>query len=502
MHTAFSVLAMILGLTVCGTASVRADCSGTRAVLWLHVPKDVLEELLNRAVPERMEGRQTYNALMLFGEHIRWSMERGPITLVTGAHLIQARTTVTGSVKVKGRSLIGTDFSAGPNLTIDVALSMRPWLVEGWRVYPNAKASAWVNDAKMKILGIEVSVKGQSQQALDKYLAHMEEQINTRFADGRFVRKEVERIWKGMHRVDRVAIERLPGSPPAWFVARPTRIGATNLRLNEDGLGFGVSVFAKTDLVIGNKPPPSVQPLPPLEIDDDLPEGNIIELALPIFVDWKTANDLIAAHLEEPFVHVSDYSRLVVTSARLSSDSGESLVATVMAKVEPKGWIGWILYYIQRFLGAIGLDTEYMSIYVDHEIAVSAKPVLSEDGRHIALRDARLMPRSAHLRETLAADYYGLTEESLRKFVEKHAVVALDERLAEAERMAREKIGELTGKLGDRGLDLNVEIRPATRIASVSARPEGLIARFCAAAKIDAKILREHFIRYNRQDFD
>lgn len=496
MYPAISVLAMILGVTfcvavtVCVAASARADdCSGTRAVLWLHVPKDVLEDLLNRAVPERMEGRQTYNALMLFGEHIRWSMERGPITLVTRAHLIQARTTVTGSVKVKGRSLIGTDFSAGPDLTIDVALSMQPWLVDGWRVYPNARASARVNEAKMKILGIEVSVKGQSQQALDKYLVHMEEQINTRFADGRFVRKEAERIWKGMHRVDRVSIEQLPGSPPAWFVARPTRIGATNLRLNEDGLYFGVSVFAETDLVIGNKPTRTAQPLPPLEIDDDLPDGNI-ELALPIFVDWKTANGLIAAHLEEPFVYVSDYSRLEVTSASLSSGSGESLVATVMAKVEPKGWIGWILYYIQRFLGAIGLDTEYMSIYVDREIAVSAKPVLLEDGRHIAIRDARLMPRSAHLLETLAADYYGLTEESLRKYVEKHAVVALDVRLAEAERMAREKIGELTGKLGDRGLDLNVEIRPATRIASVSARPEGLIARFCAAADIDAKILR------------
>ena len=189
MYAAISVLVVILGATVCGAASARTDCGETRVVLWLHVPRDALEDLLNREVPERMEGREAYRNLLLLGEHIRWSMDRSPISLATGKNLIHARTTVTGSVKIKGRSLIGTDFSAGPDFTVDAELSLKPRLVRGdWRLFPNATAVARVNDAKMKILGIEVSVKRISQQALEKYLTRMVDRINARFAEGRILR--------------------------------------------------------------------------------------------------------------------------------------------------------------------------------------------------------------------------------------------------------------------------------------------------------------------------
>ncbi len=489
MYAAILVLAMTLGLTIGGATPARADCDGTRAVLWLHVPKDALEDLLNRELPERREGTEAFENRLLRGGNIRWSIDRAPMALVMRENLVRARTTLTGSVKITGKSPFGTDFSAGPDFSIDAALSLQPRLAADWRLFPNARASAQVIEAKMKVFGFDLNVGGLSQPILDSYLARMVERINAKLADGQFLRKEVERIWTSMHRVDRVSIEQLPGNPPAWFVARPTRIGATNLRLNEEGLAFGVSVFAETDFVIGDEPRQTLEPLPPLEIDDDLPDGSI-ELALPIFVDWNTANGLIAAHLEKPLVHEGDDSSLEVTAARLSSGAGESVVATVMAKVEPKGWIGWILYYVHRFLSVIGLDTGYLAIYMDHEIGISVRPVVSEDGRRITFRDARLMPQSAHLLKTLAADYYGLTDESLREYVEKHAVVSLDERLDEADTMVREKVDAFTGKLGVRGIDLNLEIRPVTRLASVSARPEGLVARFCAAADIDARILR------------
>lgn len=495
MYTAISVLALILGMTVSGAASARTDCGGTRAVLWLHVPKDALEDLLNRTVPEHMEGREGYRNLLLLGEHVRWSMRRSSISLATGKNSIHAIATVNGSVKIKGKSLIGTDFSAGPDFTIDTELSLRPRFVDYWRLFPNATASARVNEAKMKILGIEVNVTGISQQVLDKYLARMVDRVNARLADGLFLRKEVERIWKAMHRIDRISIGQLPGDPSVWFVSRPTRIKAASLRVNEEGLDVGVSIFADTDIVVGDQPPLTYQPLPPLEIDDDLPDGKI-ELALPIYADWKTLNGLIAAHLEKPVVHEGDDSLLEVTAVRLSYNHPEgSVVASVMTKVEPKGWIGWILYGIHRVLRAFGLDIGYLRIYEDRQIAISVRPVVSEDGRRIVFKDARLMPQSGQLMETLAADYYGLTEETVREYIEKHVILDLDEWFAEAEKMARKKVGEFTRKLGGRGLDLNVEIRPVTRFASVTARPEGLIARFCAAADIDAKLLRTDFTR-------
>ena len=492
MRTAISVLALVLGVLVCGSVGAQTDCSETRAVLWLHVPEDVLEDLLNRAVPEQMEGIEEYRALLLLGERIEWSMDRSSISLAMGENLIQARTTVTGSVKIKGRSLIGTDFSAGPDLTIDAELSLQPRLVGGWHLFPNATASARVNEAQMKILGFKVGVRKQAQRALDKFLARTVERINIRLADGQFLRKEVERIWNGMHRIDRVSIGQLPGDPQVWLVSRPTRIKATSLRVNEAGLDFGVSLFAETSFVVGDEPRLTTQQLPPLEIDDNLPDGEI-ELALPIYTAWNTLDDLIAAHLEKPVIHEGDDYRATVTGARLSNGPEDSVIAFVMAKVKPKGWIGWIFYFIHRISSAIGLDTEYLRIYTDHKIAVSARPVVSEDGRRIVFKDAGLMPQSAYLMKTLAAKRIRLTEESVREYVEKHVVLDLDEQLAEAEKMAREKIDEITGKLGDRGIDLNVEIRPVTRLASVSKRSGGLIARFCAATDLDAKILRFGF---------
>lgn len=492
MHTAISVLVLILGVMVCGAASAQTDCSGTRAVLWLHVPKDALEDLLNRAVPEHMEGIEEYKALLLLDEQIRWSMNRSSISLAMEENLIHARTTVGGSVKIKGKNLFGTDFSAGPDFTIDAELSLQPRLVGGWYLFPNATASARVNESKMKILGVDVSVTGISQQVLDGYLESMVERINATFEGGQFLRKEVQRLWHAMHRTDRISIGQLPGDLPAWFVSRPTGIKATSLRVNEQGLDIGVSVSAETDFVVGDQPRRTAQPLPPLEIDDDLPDGTI-ELTLPIYADWKTLNGLIETGLERPVVHEGEDYSLEIAAAGLSYEPEGSVVASIETKVEPKGWIGWFLYYIHRILRAFGLDIGYLRIYADHQIALSVRPKVSEDGRRIFFKDARLMPQSRPLMETLAADYYELTEESLREYVEKHVVVDLGERLVEAESMAREKVGQLTGKLGDRGLDLNVEIRPVTRLASVSARPEGLFATFCAAADVDARVLRIDF---------
>ena len=527
MHTAVFVLAMVLGVTtVSGTASAQADCGGTRAVLWLHVPKDALEELLNRAVPESMEGRKAFDTSLLRDEYVAWSMTRSPITLVTERDRLRAYTTIAGGVRVKGKvPLIGTDFSAGPDLTIDAALALQPVLDSDWRLHPNVSAHASVTRATARILGADVNVRTLSQEALDGYLARMEERVNERFADGLFLRKEAERIWNDMHRVDRISIEQLPGGVAAWFVARPTRIAATDLFVNEAGFDIGISVFAETDLVIGNEPKPAPRPLPPLEFDYDLPDGKI-ELDLPVFVDWKTANSLIAARLEEPVLYEGDYARLQITEAGLShgpgesalaslkANPGESAVAALKANPEesavaslkanpkesvlvsavvtagPKGFIGWVLYIIQRVLRALGLHADYFGNYGEHRIAISVRPEVSEDGRRIAFRDARLMPASAYLMETLAADYYGLTAESLRTAIESHLVLNLDERLADAETMAREKAGEFARKLGDRGLGLDVEIRPETRLASVSAIPEGLVARFCAAADVNAIVLR------------
>lgn len=484
-HSAVSILALISSLVVAWPAPGQTDCAGsTQAVLRLHVSKDALESLLNQEVPERMQGRERFDTRLLTGEYLAWSMVRSPITLVTENNRLSAKTTITGSVRVKGEiPLIGTDFSAGPDLMIDANLVLQPMLDSDWRLHPNVSAHAGVTHAIARILGFDVSVRTRSQEVLDRYLIRMEERVNNIVVNSKSLRGEVERVWKGMHRVDRIPIEELP----AWVLVRPTRIGATNPHMTEAGINLGVSVFAETDFVIGDEPQLTVQSLPPLEIVNELPDGRI-ELALPIYADWKTVNGLIATGLEEPILHEERYARLRITDAELSTGPEQSVLVSAVVVAEPRGWIGWILYFIQRVLSAACVHTDYFGNYGEHVVEMSVRPVVSEDGRSVVLKNARLMPRSSHLMETFAANYYGLTDETLRGFIEKHSVADMSVPLAEAEKIAQLEVDRLTRKLGEWGLNLDVEIQPVTRFSSVSTVEDGLIVRFCAAADTDAEI--------------
>ena len=488
MNPAISTLALIISLAVAWPVPAQTDCAGTRAVLQLRVTNNALEALLNREVPERMEGRSKFDTSLLRDEYLAWSMRRSPITLVTENNRLRANTTITGSVRVKGKvPVIGTDFSAGPDFTIDANLALQPVLNSVWRLHPNASVNARVTRATAKILGVDVSLRARTQEALDSYLNRMEEQINGRIANSPSLQREVERVWKGVHRVYRISNERLPADLSAWAVVRPARIAATNPRATEAGIDFGISVFGETDLVFGDEPQRTGQALPPLEIVEDLPDGRI-ELALPVYADWKTVNGLIATGLEKQEMYETSYSRLKVTDAELSSGPGESVLVSAAIVAEPKGFIGWILYFIQRVLGFVGIDTNFFGNYGRHLVEMSVRPEVSEDGRRVFLKNARLMPRSSHLMETLAVSYYGLTVETIGETVEKHVVADMSGPLAEAEKVAQVEVDRLARKLDGWGFKLNVEIQPVTRFASVSALEDGLIARFCAAADLNAEV--------------
>ena len=105
MNPAISTLALIFGLVIAWPvpAQTQTDCAGTRAVLQLRVSNDALEDLLNREVPERMEGRSKFDTSLLRDEYLTWSMRRSPITLVTENNRLRANTTITGSVRVRGK---------------------------------------------------------------------------------------------------------------------------------------------------------------------------------------------------------------------------------------------------------------------------------------------------------------------------------------------------------------------------------------------------------------
>ena len=269
----------------------------------------------------------------------------------------------------------------------------------------------------------------------------------------------------------------------------PTRIEATNLSTNNAGVDFGISVVAETKISFGDEPPRLHQEeLPPLEILDELPKGKI-ELALPIFSGWETLNGLIADSLaKNPVVHEGSSGRLALTNVQLAARPDESVLVSAAISVEPTGWTGRVLHRIQNGLQVVGLPFNLIEVLDNQLVEMSVKPIVSENGRVVVLKNAKLMPRSSELVKTVADTYSWLTNETIEELAERHAVADLSASLDEAEKNAQARVNELTEGLGEDGFSLSVEIQPVTRLSSVAVLPEGLAAKVCAAADTKAEI--------------
>ncbi len=483
MNSVTSSLVLFLSLIVSWPVFAQDDCSATSIVLPLRISTEILEDMLNRDIPRQMRGHEDINISGVKGERVEWSMRRSPINLAAGNNRLNANTTISGKVRVRGKVRPwGPNFSVGPDLKIGANLSIRPMLTNDWRLAPNAEASARVTSARINTPVGSISVRTQSQKAVNKLLRRTVDPINEKFGRDQSLRREGQKLWEDLHR-----IEKLSDEPPIWLVMRPTQIGATNLTINNDGVDFRIFAAAETNIRFGDEPRLTREELPQLQLLDEPPEGKI-ELALPIFSDWETLNGLIVDSLaKNPVVHEGNSARLTLTSIRLAPGPEESVMVSATIPVEPTGWTGRMLHRIQDGLQAVGLTVSLIEVWDNQIVEMSVKPILSEEGR-IALESVKLVPSSSNLVKTLAATYSWLTDETIEDVIERHAVADLSALLEEVEKDAQVRVNEFTREIGESGFSLSVKIQPVTRFSSVSVLPGGLIAKVCAAADIEAEI--------------
>ena len=489
MNLISSSLALFLSLIVSWPVFAQDGCSATNIVLPLRIPTKALEDMLNRDIPNQMSGREDINISGVKGERLWWTMSRSPLKLATNNDRLSAETTISGKVRVRGEIRpFGPDFSVGPNLEATASLSIGPVLKNDWSLDPNAEASAKVKkaDIEIPVLG-SISIRTQSQRAASKLMERTAERINEKFKKNEFLRKEGQKLWK-----DLPLPKRLSDKPPMWLVIKPTQIGATNLIINDNSVDFGISVSAETNLVL--EPPPIQEELPDqgelpsLEILDELPKEKI-ELALPIFSDWETLNDLMTDSLaKNPVGYEGSSGSLTFTNIEFEARPEESVLISAVISVEPTERIGRMLHSIRDGLRAVGLPFRWLAVEQNQTVKMSVKPAVSEDGKSIVLKNAKLMPDSSDLVKTLAGTYSWLTDETVEAVIERHAVADLSTRLAELEQKGQAIVNEFTEKLEESGFSLNVKIQPVTRFSFVEVHPEGLVAKVCAAADAKAEI--------------
>ena len=506
MNLVTPTLALFLSLIVSCPVFARDDCPDTNIVLRLRISTKTLQDTLNRDTPNQMSGREGIDISGVKGEHVWWSMSRSPINLTASNNRLRANTTISGKVRVRGKVRpFGPDFSVGPDLTVGANLSIRPVLESDWRLHPNIKASARVTSARIDTPVGSISVRTQSQRAVDKLMRRTVDRINEKFEKNASLRREGQKLWKKLHRVERLSEE-----PPIWLVMEPIQIKATNLSIKDDGVSikddgvsikddgvsikddgvnFRISVTVKTEINFGDKPPsPTQKELPPLEISDKLPEGKI-ELALPVFSDWETLNGLIADSLaKNPVVHEGSSGLLALTNVKLAAVPEESVLVSAAISAKPTEWVGRMLRSIQDGLQAVGLHFSLIKVLDNQIVEISVKPTISKNGKSIVLKSAKLMPDSSDLVKTLAGTYSWLTDETIEAVIERHAVADLSTRLAELEQKGQTIVNKFTEKLEESGFSLSVEIQPVTRFSFVEVHPEGLVAKVCAAADTKADI--------------
>ena len=256
--------------------------------------------------------------------------------------------------------------------------------------------------------------------------------------------------------------------------------------INDDGVKFKILVHTKTNLILGDKPHTQEKGLPQLKMLDKDPERGKIELSLPIFSDWDTLNALIVDSLNKhPVSYNESYAILKLSQFKLKAVPNELALVSAVISIEPTGIIKRMLLYFEEILQKIGWTVSLINIKKNEEFEITVKPIVSEDGTRVVLKNAKLTQDSSKTVEILARTYSELTNETIEKIIEEHAVIDLNTLLDEAENDAQKEINKFEKKLEESDISLKMEIQPITRISSVSVDMHGLVAKFCAVANID-----------------
>ena len=472
-----NALPLVLALMLCGQVHIvfaQDGCSTTNLTLPVQVSLQDLEGLLERELPRNMSGREGISISLVKDERLEWTMNRSPVRLSVDNGRLRASTTISGTVSVKGKVRpVGPKFSVSVDVSTVARLWMRPMLTAAWRLQPNVQANATVRRAEIDIPLGTISVRTQSQRAVNRLVERLESRLNERIGNDDSLAELGRKLWEISHRTLNVAAE-----PPTWIVLIPARVGATQVRIDDEGVGFEVFVAGRTAVVMGEEPTRyAAGDLPELHISEERSEGEI-ELAVPVFAEWETLDSAIANRVRaRPVVYEGRSGVLTVHEISVSGGEDGALLVSATVSLEPTGWI-------DRVLSFFGL-TESLKGQV---VEMSARPALSEDGRSVRLDGVDMTVSSSELLEAVSRTYSWLTDQTIENLVEHNAIVDLERQLEDAEAKAQSSLNEVTQGLRERGFAIDVDLRPVTRISSLVVEADGLRVNVCAGADINAQL--------------
>lgn len=479
----FTVCAMV------AAGAVSADQCQTPGQSFVSLPVQIaisdIQSKLNDMVAVEMSGRSNDPVPKpMINDVLTWTARRDVVRLrPLNTETLQLSTSVTGELRVKGTvqiirgdvgKLLGklnpTKFnvSQSARLSADAAVNTAPLLTSDWGVNPRASvASVRVTKAEATIAKIgNVSFRGQVQPEFQKLVNDAIAKLNQNLPRDDFLRTEVAKIWTDLHQVFMVESD-IRG----WVVVTPKEFVASQLLVDGENGSVHIVLGAclETFGVISNTEPgvPSVGPLPPLKLVDQVDDGRI-EANLPVGARWSTLTALANTELERnSFQWPADNSEYNVSLSSVTLEGRDD--GTVLATLNLSVATG---FFQRVFLGR--------SFTGDLTFAV--RPQL--DDTRFSVNDVRVTSESSSLLQGLS----WLAQGQLVALVEEKVRFDVGDVLSGSERAAADALKQLSVDLQSDGVQVSFG-EPSLSLSLADPNETGLMINANGLVSVFAQVL-------------
>ena len=306
-----------------------------------------------------------------------------------GAHGLEQRADIKGSVN----------------------LVARPTITTGWRLEPNLTAQINIAEANLRIAGVKLNGANEVKPLVDKEVKELTHALQAKLRNDPFIENAARREWAKMCRSIALgsANADLPG---LWLELRPTRAFAAQPRVDAYNVTLTLGIQADTRILPKETKPDCPFPAK-LDLVPPLDQGKVA-IGLPIDVPFEEISKLLDAQLKGKTFPDERNSpvELTVQSAAVAAAGERLLVSLLVTARERASWLG------------LGTDAI---------IYISGKPILDQGQQIVRLEDTALAVESDALFGLIGAGARSAIP-FLQAALEKNAVIDLKPGLANARR--------------------------------------------------------------------
>ncbi|MDY6904031.1 MAG: DUF4403 family protein [Thermodesulfobacteriota bacterium] len=306
----------------------------------LQVSEQDLMKALEQYVPKTYTDVDDDPTDLLVDDEIRYDLQRGAIDISIIDRGIHFSFPVSGVVRTQGKinlRVTKIPASAHANVAGRIYGDLRFEILPDWQVRPDLNFSVDFDEARIPVENLgSISLRTFLKTKLTEKIEKERYQLVHKIFDKNRIRREVEKAWKTMHRVEPVHDD-----PAIWARVTPVAIGLMPL-INSGSessvktLKIGLQVVLKTDLLVARtKPDVMVTPLPDASMLDRM--ADTFQIRVPFQIEPASVNNFLANEVAGKSRTVVPDVNLTVQQAAVVCSSNNRVTAIVFADLRHAG---------------------------------------------------------------------------------------------------------------------------------------------------------------------